>query len=238
VTNINVFPIPVRSELSAEHSDSPARRLLTAFLAGRYERTLRAYRQGLEDFRAFVQATTLEEAAGMLLARIPGLVPWSLEGENGKAARYRDTRGPGHHGSHCLLDEVAARKNEQALRDRAALRLRYDLGLRRGEVVGLDLEDVDAAAGTLAILGKGRNQKELLSLPDPTKAALMAGLEVRGTAPGPLFTTFDWAATGNRLTGTSLSRMVRDLGRRAGLTVRPQGLRQTAIMGGRVGVVS
>ncbi len=41
--------------------------LLSAFLSGRSERTNSAYRQDLEDFRAFVKADTLEEAACVLL---------------------------------------------------------------------------------------------------------------------------------------------------------------------------
>ncbi len=41
--------------------------LVSAFLSGRSERTNSAYRQDLEDFRAFVKADTLEEAACVLL---------------------------------------------------------------------------------------------------------------------------------------------------------------------------
>ena len=42
-------------------------RLVDAFLSGRNERTLQAYRQDLEDFRGFVGALTLDEAARLLL---------------------------------------------------------------------------------------------------------------------------------------------------------------------------
>jgi integrase/recombinase XerC len=55
------------------------------------------------------------------------------------------------------------------------------------------------------------------------------GATVRGQEPGPLFTNFDRARKGRRLTGTSIYRLVRGLGRRAGLTVRPHGLRHAAI---------
>ncbi len=47
----------------------------------------------------------------------------------------------------------------------AILRCLYDLGLRRAEVVRLDLEDLDLAGGTVGILGKGRTQKMKLTLP-------------------------------------------------------------------------
>jgi integrase len=69
----------------------------------------------------------------------------------------------------------------------ALLRLLHDVGLRRGEVVRLDLEDVDLAGSRIFILGKARSQKEPVTLPEPTKAALMAWIEARGSEPGPLF---------------------------------------------------
>jgi integrase/recombinase XerC len=59
---------------------------------------------------------------------------------------------------------------------------------------------------------------------------LTAWLEVRGTEPGPLFTNVDRAGKGLRLTGTSVYRVIRELGRRSGAGhVRPHGLRHTAI---------
>ena len=58
-----------------------------------------------------------------------------------------------------------------AARDRAILRLSFDLGLRRGELASLDLEHLDLEAGTLAVLGKGQEERELLSLPSETTAA-------------------------------------------------------------------
>jgi len=41
--------------------------LVSAFLSGRNERTISAYRQDLEDFRAFVKADTLNDVARLLL---------------------------------------------------------------------------------------------------------------------------------------------------------------------------
>lgn len=121
------------------------------------------------------------------------------------------------------------RGDKKALRDRAVLRLLYDLGLRRSEVVGLDVDDLDLDAGTVAVLGKGRTQKSSLTLPGPTKEAIRQWLELRGMELGPLFINFDRARKGCRLTGTSLYRIVRSLGEQVGLRVRPHGLRHTAI---------
>ena len=68
----------------------------------------------------------------------------------------------------------------KGLRDGALLRLLFDLGLRRSEVVRLDLADWDRQAGTVAVLGKGRTAKVLLTLPLPTRIALEAWLSLRG----------------------------------------------------------
>ena len=110
-----------------------------------------------------------------------------------------------------------------------ALSYRTHLVQRCGEVVSLDVEDVDLQQGTLAVRGKGRTSKQLLSLPEPTKAALEGWLAARGTDSGPLLTNFDRRKPGRRLSGTSLYRMVRRLGQKSGLKVRPHGLRHTAI---------
>jgi len=259
-----------RSTPTALVKAEPADELLAAFLSGRSDCTRRAYNQDLDDFRRFLGADIVSEAAHLLLsrghgnanalalawranlqerrlqaatinrrlaalrslvqlARTLGIVPWTLEVRNVRAESYRDTRGPGRRGVRLLLDEIERRGDKKSLRDRAALRLLYDLGLRRSEVVGLDVDDLDLDAGTLAVLGKGHTQKTKLTLPAPTREAIREWLEARGTEPGPLFTNVDRAGKGCRLTGTSLYRTVRRLGEQVGLKVRPHGLRHTAI---------
>ena len=260
---VSMTPAPVERA-------NKAAALVASFLAGRNERTLRAYRNDLEDFRSYLNAGDVDEAARILLsrghgeanalvlayradmvnrklqaatvnrrlaavrslvklARTLGMVPWSIEVENLKAQAYRDTRGPGRQGFRRLMEEAGSRTDRKALRDRAVLRLLHDLALRRAEVVALDMEDVDLESGSVTILGKGRTQKERLSLPEPTKTALSSWIGARGTEPGPLFLNFDRAGKGERLTGTGLYLVVRDLGRKAGLTVRPHGLRHAGI---------
>jgi integrase/recombinase XerC len=245
-------------------------RLLAAFFAGRNPRTLTAYRQDLEDFRAFVGAATAEDAGRLLLerghgeanglaldyrahllerglspatvnrrlaalrslvklGRTLGFVAWTLEVDGVKSESYRDTRGPGRSGVRDLFAHLEASTSAKSLRDRAVVRLLFDLGLRRGEACSLRLEDFDPVAGTLAVLGKGRTERVALTLPAPTRAALEAWLAVRGSGLGPLFVNFDRAGKGDGLTGRSLHRIVRDLGRAVGLVLRPHGLRHAAI---------
>jgi integrase/recombinase XerC len=164
------------------------------------------------------------------LARTLGLVGWALEVDGLRSQGYRDTAGPGVGGFRQLLARLDGRGDRKALRDRAALRLLFDLALRRKEVVGLDVEDLDRQTGTVAVLGKGKGEKSKLTLPGPTRAALDAWLGARGDAPGPLFLSLDPAGKGTgRLTGGGLYAIVRRLGEGAGLRARPHGLRHTSI---------
>jgi integrase/recombinase XerC len=246
--------------------------LVAAFLAGRNARTLLAYRRDLEDFRAFLGAGSVEQAAEALvraahgeanavalayraalidrglqpatvnrrlaalrslvaLANTVGLIPWKLAVEGVPAMRYRDTRGPGRDAFAALLAAAAAPGGRKAARDVAILRMLHDLALRRGELVALDLADVDLPQNRILILGKARTAQEPLTLPAPTREALAGWIAARGVAAGPLFLNFDRAAKGSgRLTGAAIYALLRALGAGAGVpAVRPHGLRHLAI---------
>lgn len=246
----------------------PAVRLVEVFLAGRNPRTLRAYEQDLEDFRAYTETDALDTAARLLLAqghgaanaialgykaamldrglsaasinrrlaalrslvklaRMLGLVPWTLEVQNMKSVPYRDTRGPGRQGFSKMLAALEARGDRKAIRDRAIIRLLYDLGLRRAEVCSLDIEDVDLGADTIEVLGKGHTEKIRLTLPPETKDALGAWISASGNTNGPVFTNF--GGCGRRITGKGLYLVIRKLGEVVGIEVRPHGLRHAAI---------
>ena len=123
-------------------------------------------------------------------ARLFGLVTWKLEVSGVKSRSYRDTSGPGLKGFKRMMAKARADDTAKGVRDRAILRLLWDLALRRSEVVGLDVEDVDLERGRLMVHGKGRGEPELMTLPDGTKAALGRWLKVRGEHDGALFTSF------------------------------------------------
>ena len=55
-------------------------------------------------------------------------------------------------------------------------------------------------------------------MPTPTKAALEAWLQARGTDEGPLFVNFDRAGKGGRLTGSAVYFTSVSSGRRLGST--------------------
>lgn len=172
------------------------------------------------------------------VARQLGRIVWSLDVESPRVVPYRDTKGPGDAGWHVML--ARAKRGAEAggpkfVRDLALIRLLHDLALRRGEVVALDLADVelDADPPTIAVVGKGRTDRERLTVPALTRHALLDWIEIRGGEPGPLFCRLDRAAItgGTRLTGTAVYQIVRALGARSGLArpQRPHGLRHQAI---------
>jgi len=169
------------------------------------------------------------------LSRTLGMVQFSLEVENCKSESYRDTKGCGKAGFRAMLEAVAKsatteRRRLKARRDTIIIRLLFDLALRRGEVIGLDIEDVDLENGTVAVMGKGKTQKINLTLPAETKDALSKWIEIRGEEPGPLF--FDMAPTiknHSRLGGIGLYLLIRKIGERAGIRCRPHGLRHASV---------
>ncbi|KAA0578867.1 tyrosine-type recombinase/integrase [Azospirillum sp. B21] len=159
-----------------------------------------------------------------------GLVTWALQVENVDAMAYRDTRGPGRDGVRAMVAQAKERTDAKGLRDTAIVRLLHDVALRRGEVVSMDLEHYESRRGTVAVLGKGRTQRERVTLPAATRTALDAWIAVRGKDPGPLFHRLDAAGRGEgRLTGAAVYQIIRELGAGVGITTRPHGLRHSAI---------
>ncbi len=194
------------------------------------------YKTHLSDNKK-LQPTTVNRKLAALrsltdMAYTLGMINWKVRVKNQKvSSASRDTRGPGKTGVQKLQEEVSKRTDMKGLRDKAILHLLYDLALRRSEVVGLDFEDVDLERGTLRVLGKGRLQKETLSLPTRTRKILSEWMAVRVNCGGCLFINFHHNPhiQGKRLSATSLYRTIRDLGTQTGQKVRPHGLRHTAI---------
>ena len=197
-----------------------------------------AYRASMLD-RGLSPATIARRLAALRsvvkVARTTGRIVWALDVESPKAERYRDTQGPGLAGWRSLWKTAEnAGDSPKARRDRAIVRLLYDRALRRGELAALDLADVtlDTDPPAISIIGKGRLERERLTVNTPTARALGSWTESRGLEPGPLFVRLDpGAVTPARLTGEGVRLIVRDLAQGAGLTrgVRPHGLRHASI---------
>jgi len=77
-----------------------------------------------------------------------------------------------------LLDVAAVAADDDDpvhLRDRAALELLYATGVRVGELVGLDVDDVDLSADVLRVVGKGDKERRV-PFGVPARRAVLAWL--------------------------------------------------------------
>lgn len=164
------------------------------------------------------------------LARMLGLVSWSLEIPNEKHQPYRDVCGVGVLGVEKMLLQLQKRNRPQDIRNVAIIRLFYDLGLRRNEVVQLNINDLELEKREIWVIGKGRTQREKLTLPEPTINAIREWLMVRVSTSTALFTSFDRAKKGNgRITGSGVYKLIRWLGSKVNLKIRPHGIRHDAV---------
>jgi site-specific recombinase XerD len=91
-------------------------------------------------------------------------------------------------------------------RDRAIVALMMMAGLRRSEVLDIDVEDLSAGCTQLLVHGKGRKERSI-PLCLTLRGIVEAHLEQCGALRGPLFI----GATGERMTVTCLTRMFRRL---------------------------
>ena len=159
------------------------------------------------------------------VGRLIGAVTWSLDVENVKSEAKGDMRGPGLADLQLMTRAAAAMGDRKpARRDRAVLAILFDLGLRRAELCGLDLADVEVSSDGLPtavwIIGKGHREKQRLTLPEATGRALAEWIQARGTEPGPLFQRCDGhrVVADVRLSGESIRQLVSRLGIAAGVS--------------------
>jgi len=127
-------------------------------------------------------------------------------------------------------------KTVEALRarDRAILELFYASGLRIGELVALNLSDVDRGEGLARVRGKGRKER-IVPVGRKALEALRVYLEVRGTIPPQGVTGPRGAEAlflnhrGGRLSTRGVSRIVLTHLLRSGLgkKITPHGLRHS-----------
>jgi integrase/recombinase XerC len=125
-----------------------------------------------------------------------GRVNWSLDVEGPRVKARRDMRGGD------LLDvrllwrsAVGAGEDSRARRIRALLACLFDLGLRRAELCNIDRADIETGSDgrlvALWISGKGRAEKERMTLPAQTDAVPADWIDVRGADPRVLFHRLD-----------------------------------------------
>jgi len=122
------------------------------------------------------------------------------------------------------LMESPAEKSR--FRDRAILELLYSSGIRVGELVGLNMNQLDLDLGIVKVMGKGRKER---IVPVGMKAieALKDYLTERGDLEEqePVFLNL----SGKRLTARSVGRLVKKYTKRSGIfrKISPHSLRHT-----------
>lgn len=95
-----------------------------------------------------------------------------------------------HEDAPAVGDEDTPARRRARLRDRALIELLYGAGIRVGELVALDVRDVDLHRGDVRVLGKGGKER-VVPLPAAAREALSAWLDERkrpGVLAEPLFT--------------------------------------------------
>lgn len=202
----------------------------------RFEHT-NAIRTALAERYAFSTANRMLSALrGVLRAA------WRLElmtaDEYGRATAIEPVRGeriPA--GRAVAAGELSALLNvcgqdAAGIRDAAVIAVLYAGGLRRAELVGLDMADYEQSdgGGVLTVRrGKGNKQR---TVPMAGGAVLALGdwLAVRGDDPGPLFTGLGNRNRGGRLTTQAVYSMLRERTRAAGVpALSPHDMRRTFV---------
>lgn len=128
-----------------------------------------------------------------------------------------------------LLNSSVSLRSPEKERDRAILELLYSSGLRRSEIVGLNVPQVDFVGGFVRVFGKGSRER-LVPVGQRALQALRDYLALRkaaasGSRGEPLFLS----RRGRRISSAALAWIVSRWARRAGLfqPLAPHTLRHT-----------
>ncbi|MGO8946516.1 MAG: tyrosine-type recombinase/integrase [Ktedonobacterales bacterium] len=117
-------------------------------------------------------------------------------------------------------------------RDAALIAMLYSIGLRRFEIVALDLEDYNHETGAVHIRHGKRRKARQSFLASGATAAMADWLAVRGTAPGPLFSSLrkGGVMTGRRLSDQAVYHILQVRQRQAHIApFSPHDLRRTCV---------
>jgi integrase/recombinase XerD len=195
----------VRSKLMATYAPATANRALAALKGVLKE----AFRLGLMDAESCHRATDLAPVRGSRVLR-------------GRALSLQEI---------ALLFRACAPGTKQGLRDAAALALCFGAGLRRAEVVAIQLADYDVVGQSITVVGKGNKQRRVC-LGTQIAMALTRWIEERGTEPGALLLAINKAdrVEHRQLSPEAIAVMLKRLAKRAGTeAVSPHDLRRTFV---------
>lgn len=191
----------IRSALAERYAHTTANRMLSA-LRG----TLKAaWKLGLMSAEAYQKAASIKSISGETVPAGRALSGGELVG---------------------LLE--TCEQKPLGVRDAAMISLLYGCGLRRAELVSLNLEDYSKEESELFVRGKGNKQR---AVPVGNAApALEDWLRVRGLEPGPLFWGLGNRNRGGRLTDQAVYNMLRKRAKQAGVErLSPHDFRRTFV---------
>ncbi|MEJ3744331.1 tyrosine-type recombinase/integrase [Actinomycetes bacterium KLBMP 9797] len=227
----------LRNRRLSDHTREAYRRDIAAWLAWCAGRQLDPLRATFLDVNAYARdlESTVDPRSGRPLTpatvarKLSGLSSWygflqklrAVEA-NPVAGADRPRVGRDHSATvgltpdevDALLAAADADTGPLAARNRAVVTMLADLGLRVGELVSLDVDDIGYERGhrSVRFVGKGGKPRRRALTPG-TAAALDAYLAVREDAGGALFRT----ASGARIDRSAVFRLVRRLARDAGI---------------------
>ena len=210
----------------SEHTRSAYRRDVQGWLAWCAERSVEPLRASFLEVNAYARGLEARQLAPATVARkLSGLSSWydflvKLRAVDGNPVGGADRPYVSRDHSATIgltpqeVDALLGAAGRAGARHRAVVTLLADLGLRVGELVGLDLADVGWERGhrTVRFVGKGgRPRRRVLTV--EAAAALDDYLVLRGDGDGPLFVT----STGARIDRHAVFRLIRRLARGAGI---------------------
>lgn len=194
----------IRSELATRYSHTTANRMLSA-LRGVLKA---AWKLGMMTADEYQTAASIERVIGET-------VPAGRSVPSGELAALLNT----------------CRQDAAGIRDAAIIALLYACGLRRAELVNLDLSHYERTAdgGRLLVHGK-RNKQRYVPVVEGAARALADWLAVRGDAAGPLFHVVGNRNRGGRPTTQAVYSMLKARATAAGIaTLSPHDLRRTFV---------
>ena len=191
-----------------------------AFVCGESKRmkpsALKCVTTGLRSFLRYAQYRG--ETGPELVAAVPSVAAWSITPELPRAISAE-------HAQRAI--DSCDRATAVGRRDRAVLLILARLGLRAGEIIKLELNDINWDSGHLLVRGKGRHES-LLPLPADVGEAVSAYLE-HGRPPSVdrhLFLPMCAPIRGLRERSYGIGSIVRRALRRANVEASHQGTHQ------------
>ncbi len=214
----------------AEVSTDSIRRFLAELHPRRHPATLGRKLASLRALFRFLQregVCALDPTAGLPTPRTPARLPRPLSVDDCETLAEAD-RVP-----RVVAEEEEPRAAQRTRRDRALVETLYGAGVRVGELVALDVRDVDLHRGEIRVTGKGGKER-VVPLPGAARDALEAYLAPRrgpNILAEPLFTSLRprRESAPRRLGARDVRRVLAARARRAGLAdrVHPHRLRHS-----------